>query len=268
MAMPDDHGKKFAKQVQSDIVMLAQSKFIPPHRIEGAISAYETRHIDEDEFGRFALQHPAVLYPVLRLQQAMRLRLGGDWTFDWIAGRKLLSTNGKFSFLSVARKWQKNVIKGVQVAKRRGEDAVPQAICTLSDDVRKPEDLAPELDWRYYAIQYQDCFGPVRDLRRDPNEGAAEASRATQASSSESTSRRSSALKRMSSTKDKGGGSLGKSKRNLLADGGGDRTSTRSVASSASLGSIPPSSARVAPASSASGSGSLSKMGKSSRALG
>ena len=47
------------------------------------------RNVHESEFSRFALRNPAVLFPAIRLQSALRSRLGGNKLHIAIAQRKL-----------------------------------------------------------------------------------------------------------------------------------------------------------------------------------
>ena len=159
-------GKALTTAVQKDIMMLQSSRFVPPPIREGALVGREIRHINQEEFAAFALKYPAVLYPAVRLQQALRLRLGGEKLFKAIAARKLWATGGKIQFLTTSQLWSQQIIEDVQRAKRKGLDTVPASICILAEDVRKPEDLAPEQDVSYLQIQYIDAFGRVSDFRR------------------------------------------------------------------------------------------------------
>jgi Ca2+-binding EF-hand superfamily protein len=165
-AMPTRAGGAFAAEVTRDIMLLQSSEFEVETGPDGALRGAELRHITEEEFAAVALRYPAVLYPALRLQESLRLRMGGTKLWERITARKLAATGGKRAVLTAGQAWIASIARDVQVAKRRGEDLVPMAVVKLSEDVRRAEDLAPAQDVAFLKLQYVDAFGRVMEFRR------------------------------------------------------------------------------------------------------
>jgi hypothetical protein len=144
--------------------------------------------IDENEFARFALKNPAILYAAYRLREALILRIGGAKLFFEYTSRRLAATKLAPSTLKSAKDIINLVPSSIESIRQRSnvrsteiqlypQDLIPlttnrlAGTLTLKGHERFSEDFAPEADLVYAKLIYTDIFGKIIEMRRRGNEG-------------------------------------------------------------------------------------------------
>ena len=173
--------------VETDIANLQLSKFEAPEvpLKFGLPKSYSS--IDENEFARFALKNPAILYSAYRLREALILRIGGGTKifFDYTA-RRLAATKLGPATLKAAKDVINLVPSSIEANKQKTntrsavqsfpQDLIPlttnrlAGTLTMKGHERFAEDFAPEADVVYAKLIYTDIFGKVSEMRRRANE--------------------------------------------------------------------------------------------------
>lgn len=175
-------------KVETDIANLQLTSFKAPDVpiIYGIPKSYSS--IDENEFARFALKNPAILYAAYRLREALILRIGGSKLFFEYTSRRLAATKLAPSTLKSAKDIINLVPSSIESIRQRSnvrsteiqlypQDLIPlttnrlAGTLTLKGHERFSEDFAPEADLVYAKLIYTDIFGKITEMRRRGNEG-------------------------------------------------------------------------------------------------
>jgi hypothetical protein len=176
-------------KVETDIANLQRSFFAAPEvpLKFGLPKSYST--IDENEFAKFALKNPAILYAAYRLREALILRIGGgpQLFYDYTARRLALTKLGPAT-LKAAKETINLVPSSIESIKNKTnvrsagvqsypQDLIPQTTnrlagtLTMKGHERFSEDFAPEADVVYAKLIFTDIFGKITEMRRRAVDG-------------------------------------------------------------------------------------------------
>lgn len=135
------------------VVDVNKKKAPPRKKAKAAAQTKDRASLNMSRFTRFALKHPAILYPASRVQELMRTRiLGVDWWQNASARRSEEATNDTLTFvLDIKRSC-------VQ------DDGLTTALVLLKDAKVLTKELADERTASMFHREWNGMYGSTKDL--------------------------------------------------------------------------------------------------------